>query len=395
MHRLVSDEIPLTLTTRVTLNVSGKSREVVLGRALPEGFAPLSLTSGLPVRIEPDGKLRLQVRPGTWTIELAARSLGPVQQLARPAADGLWSDWPGLGVDARRSLRGRRWWKASARSSPEQTTLPEVWKRFPAYAMGERDVMRLTERRRGDADPAPDLLNLSRTLWLDFNGGGYTVSDRIGQLHRSWRSTSPASLRWGASGRRRRRPVHHPVGPQHAGQASSCGKAHSRSRPTRASQAPAASCPPFRGTPTSTRCTRPCGCPQAGACCTRPAPTACRARGVQRWSLLDIFLVLITALAVGRLFGWPWGGLALLTLVLSWQEGSEVPRYAWLAALAGEALVRVLPESVGAHHAQAVPGHRVGRAGHHHRRLHGRARAARPVPSAGAAATTRRRAELV
>lgn len=345
VHRLVSDEIPLTLTTRVTLNVSGKSREVVLGRALPEGFAPLSLTSGLPVRIEPDGKLRLQVRPGTWTIELAARSLGPVQQLARPAADGLWSDGDEVWVfDARPSLRQVLVEGVSA-VEPQQTTLPEVWKRFPAYAMGERDVMRLTERRRGDADPAPDLLNLSRTLWLDFNGGGYTVSDRIsGQLHRSWRLDMQPGTALGrvvAAGADQSITRLGPSTPAGVELRQGALALEADSRIAGASgQLPAVSWDAdFHSVHTTLWLPPGWGLLHAAGADSVPGTW------VQRWSLLDIFLVLITALAVGRLFGWPWGGLALLTLVLSWQEGSEVPRYAWLAALAGEALVRVLPES--------------------------------------------------
>ena len=48
--------------------------------------------------------------------------------------------------------------------------------------------MKLVERRRGDADAAPDQLALTRTLWLDFDGGGYTMHDRItGTLTRAWR----------------------------------------------------------------------------------------------------------------------------------------------------------------------------------------------------------------
>ncbi len=38
VHRKLVDEIPLRLITRLQLAVSGKSREVVLGRALPAGF---------------------------------------------------------------------------------------------------------------------------------------------------------------------------------------------------------------------------------------------------------------------------------------------------------------------------------------------------------------------
>src|SRR5205085_1199365 len=41
VHRKVTDEIPLLLTTRIELNVAGKSREVLLGKALPAGFVPM------------------------------------------------------------------------------------------------------------------------------------------------------------------------------------------------------------------------------------------------------------------------------------------------------------------------------------------------------------------
>ena len=63
--RRVVDEIPLRLVTRIELKVSGKDREVTLGPALPEGFVPLALDSPLPARVEPDGHLRVQLRPGT------------------------------------------------------------------------------------------------------------------------------------------------------------------------------------------------------------------------------------------------------------------------------------------------------------------------------------------
>ena len=43
VYRLVQDEIPTYLLTRIRLNVAGEAREEVLGRALPDGFTPLSL----------------------------------------------------------------------------------------------------------------------------------------------------------------------------------------------------------------------------------------------------------------------------------------------------------------------------------------------------------------
>ncbi len=62
-----------------------------------------------------------------------------------------------------------------------------------------------------------------------------------------------------------------------------------------------------------------------------------------RWTLLDLFLVLITALAVGRLWNYYWGALALLTLVIIWHEPGA-PHYVWLNILAATALLGVLPQ---------------------------------------------------
>ncbi len=84
VSRKLTDDIPFVLTTHLSLNVSGKSREVLLGRSLPTGFSPMSITSDLPVRVEPDGRIRLQVRPGTFTVDLSARGDGPVTE-PRPA----------------------------------------------------------------------------------------------------------------------------------------------------------------------------------------------------------------------------------------------------------------------------------------------------------------------
>ena len=88
VHRKITDDVPVLLTTRVELHVAGKNREELLGKALPAGFVPASLDSPLPARVEPDGRLRVQVRPGIYVLELAARSEGPVRALSRPAPEG-------------------------------------------------------------------------------------------------------------------------------------------------------------------------------------------------------------------------------------------------------------------------------------------------------------------
>jgi hypothetical protein len=64
---------------------------------------------------------------------------------------------------------------------------------------------------------------------------------------------------------------------------------------------------------------------------------------LSRWTLLDLFLLLIAALATGQLWNRYWAGLALITLVLIWHE-PDSPQYVWLNILAATALIKVLPE---------------------------------------------------
>src|SRR2546422_1019418 len=191
VHRRVSDDVPLLLTTHVDLQVSGQGREVVLGRALPEGFVAMSLQGPLPARIDPDGRLRAQVRPGRFSLELVARHEGSVASLALPAPDGAWPAQEVWVFDARPHLRLVEVEGVTA-VDPQQTTLPDEWKPLPAYLMQSGKTRTLVEKRRGDSDPAPDQLALERTLWLDFDGRGYSVRDAItGSMRRTWRLEMP------------------------------------------------------------------------------------------------------------------------------------------------------------------------------------------------------------
>src|SRR6185295_6350075 len=86
VHRLLDDDVPPLLVTRVELRVSGRSREADLGSPLPPGFTAMSIRGALPARLGAGGRLRAQVRPGSWTIEIQARHEGPLESVTLPAA---------------------------------------------------------------------------------------------------------------------------------------------------------------------------------------------------------------------------------------------------------------------------------------------------------------------
>lgn len=344
-HRQVNDDIPLQLTTRLELRVSGKSREVLLGRVLPDQFVAVSLNSPLPARLESSGRLRVQVRPGTHVLTLLARHEGPVSELKRPDPGGPWPDSEVWVFEAQPSLRQVTVEGVPA-IDPQQTTLPDDWKRLPCYPMGRSDTMKLVEQHRGDAERLPDQLDLSREMWLDFDGGGYTVSDSItGTLSRTWRlEVNPLTElgRVAMDGKDLFITRSTSDGVERAGVELRQGRvnltADSRLQ-SHFGQVPAVSWN-IDFHKVQTQLNLPPGWRLFHITGADEAPGT----WLRHWTLLDLFLVLLIALAVGRLFGVPWGVLAFLGLALSLPEQNS-PRWVWLAVLAAEALTRVLPDS--------------------------------------------------
>ncbi|HVJ89502.1 MAG TPA: hypothetical protein VM580_06830, partial [Labilithrix sp.] len=346
VHRRIADEVPLLLTTRVVLNVAGRNREVLLGKVLPQGFVPMALESQLPARVEPDTRLRVQARPGTWTIELVARSEGPVHEIKRPVPDGPWREGEEVWVfDARANLRLVDVQGVSA-IDPQQTSLPEDWKRLPAYPLGLGDTMRLVEKRRGDAEPPPDHLTLVRELWLDFDGRGLTASDTLtGNLHRASRleMLPPTVLGRVAIGGKDQFITHL------EGDAAKTGVEVRQGE--------------LNVSADSRVLADPIDLPAVGynhdfhsVSATLHLPPGFRllhatgvddvpATWIKHWTLLEIFLALVLAIGVWRLYGPKWGALALLTFAMTFPEDGA-PRYILIFVLIAEALVRVLDGAI-------------------------------------------------
>ena len=202
VYRLVTDEIPVRLTTRLRLEVAGEGREVTLSRPLPEGFTPMTLEGELPARIDADGSLRVQVRPGSFELTLGARGAGVAESLSRPKVTGTWAKeeiWSFAGVDRLRV--------ASAEGvegiDPSQANVPDDWQGFPAFRLAVESVLHIVERSRGLARADENRLTLNRQLWLDFNHAGLTAIDNIGGVMRGdWRlqTQSPFQLKSARSG---------------------------------------------------------------------------------------------------------------------------------------------------------------------------------------------------
>lgn len=341
VSRELVDEQPLELATRLRLKVSGASRELELGPVLPKGFTPSSLTSPLPARLEEDGRLRVQARAGTWDLTLQARADGRQDAVAAPKPSGPWPSEEVWAFAARPDLRQVEVSGAPS-VDPQQTELPPEWRSLPAYLLRPGRTLALQERQRGEAPASADRLTLRRTLWLDFDGKGFSAQDRIqGTLSRGWRLEASPETRLGRvsiGGVDQFLTTLSPGGPAGVEVRERSLDAVADSRVSRGRLTASGWRHDFDSE------TAVLNLPPGWRIVDAFGVDSAYPTWVSRWTLLDFFLVLIAAGAFSRLFGRRVGVLALCGLALTWHEPGA-PQWLWLAALLMAALHGALKDS--------------------------------------------------
>lgn len=342
VFRLLSDELPGILTTRVHLAVAGEAREVRLARSLPEGFIPTALDGDLPARLDPDNTLRVQVRPGEYDVTVTARGPSPVTEVRlgeRPVP------WPAEEVW---SFRGQDRLRVTAvegvpPTDPAQANVPSDWRGLPAYRMSAGAVLRLLERSRGMSAQDANQLRLQRTAWLDFSGAGYTVVDHIaGEMRQGWRleMSPPFALESVRTASDESLLVTSGMAPGATGVEVREPQVNltTVARLPRAGGALPATGWRQRFTNASGQLVVGPGYRLLAAFGPDSAPQA----WLERWRLLDIFAVLLIATAAGRLLGLRVAAIAVAAVVLTYQD-LGAPAWLWLNVLVALALVRVVP----------------------------------------------------
>ncbi|WP_394753161.1 hypothetical protein [Crenothrix sp.] len=341
VFRYFSDDVPMNMTTRLVLNISGEQRELRMAKPVLDDFIPLSIQSPLPARIEPDGQLLLQVRPGQWQIDINARSRNLVKIVPFNKVNADWPESELWVFDAKPDLRVVEIEKL-ATIDASQTNLPDEWKHLPTYKINQGQVMGFKVIRSGDPEPEPNQLNLNKKLWLNFDGDGYTVNDVItGIMTRDWRLNALPKTQLGKvmlDGNNQLITLQADSGKQGVEVRKGAINLDADSRVLGNISAISAVGweQSFRNV--SAELNLPPGWRLLAATGVDNVPDS----WISRWNLLDFFLVLIAALAIAKLFDVKWGVFALVTLALIWHEPGA-PRYVWLFILAATALIKVLP----------------------------------------------------
>ncbi|WP_455220344.1 hypothetical protein [Kaarinaea lacus] len=344
VYRRLIDDVPFVVTTRLDIDVSGDQREVLLRNILIDNTIPVDLQSPLPARLEPNGDLRLQVRPGRWNVILSARFVNSVSELQMPGPSPPLPEQETWVFEARSYLRVVEI-SGVTPIDPSQTNLPSDWKSLPAYLVKPENRIELKQVRRGNPEPEPNQLHLQRTLWLDFDGGGYTVQDHVtGTMRRGWRLDASDELQLGrimVNGQPQL--ITTLEGSSIKGIEVRQGElqmdAVSRYEKSRHDIPVGGWLESFQKIETTLNL--PPGWRLFSADGVDNTPNT----WLQSWTLLDFFMVLILSMAVFRMWGWYWGIIALITFTLIWHEPSHAPRYIWINVFVAIALLRVVPHN--------------------------------------------------
>lgn len=339
IHRRINDTIPMKIIHHLNLNVSGQAREIKLNEILLQNTIPMQLKSLLPARMDSQGSLMIQARPGRWEIEVVTRFEGPVHEIGPVKGKYGQEIWAFQSRNQYRMVKI----KGVPTVDPGQTDIPPAWKNLPTYIVDPGSRIIFEEIRRGDPDPAPDRLHLFRTWWLDFEGSGFTIQDKItGTLSRQWYlAMNPP----GILGRVSVDGSDQLITAQ--GEDAKPGMELRRGNLNLVAEsrfeASIHNIPAVGWDHDFESVSGVMNLPPGWRLLTASGVDVLPGTWFQRWTLLDFFVVLIIAMAIFKLRNVGWGCLALLTLILTYHEPGS-PRLVWLNLLAAAGLLHVLPQ---------------------------------------------------
>ncbi|MCB9507746.1 MAG: hypothetical protein H6700_02745 [Myxococcales bacterium] len=333
------DGVPMGVVTRVRLRVGGNPREVDLGVPLPAPFEVWRLDSPLPARLDEEGHLRVQLRAGEWVVEVSGAALENVAAITATLPPEPWprgETWSFVANDGLRSVR----LTGASPVDPARTSLPGEWRDAPAFALSDGDALAVTELRRGEPSPPPPALSLSRMMWLDRDGRSLIVQDNLsGSAYEGGRINvaAPADvgrIALGGSGQVVT------TFDEATGVELRSGLV-SLSADLRYDDA-SGQVPAVGWDQDVQSLSVTLQLPPGWRLLAATGPDEAAGAWIDRWSLYDLFVLLVTVVVAARMFG-PLAAVALLLVVgTAWHEPSAV-RGLWLGALVATAIARAAP----------------------------------------------------
>ncbi len=334
--RHITDDVPVKVRTTLALRVAGGARELALGTVLLDGTVPVGIESELPVRIgESQQDVTIQVRPGTWTVQIDALHDGPMASLTAPTPQ--LEAWPeaefwsvATNDDVRSVTLG-----GGAGIDPARTPIDPALHVHPAYLLQPGDTLTFDEMRRGVPAPPPNAVAVDRTFWVDTDGSGITARDQLtGRMEQDWRLNVTEPLQLGHVSVDGTDQV---VTTDDRGTGVEVRSANLSVVAESRLPSPWQSISAVGWNVNAQSLTARVHTPPGWTLLAVSGADTTYGTAASDWSLLDIFFVLVVVGAIGRLLGVRTAVLAVFALVLSVQD-SRAPALMWLLVLGSGAL---------------------------------------------------------
>jgi hypothetical protein len=190
--RKISDGPYIKLKTIISVDVSGKMREVALGQVLPKNFDLIGIQSETPAFLDADGVLHAKLKPGSWDVVVDAYSLPTNLEWQPPAQSHHWPKDEVWAFETNEKLRFGKLSGANVIDSG-QVDMPKTWYNYPAYLLTENNSLRYDIQHRGKPLHLENQLTLDRTLWVSFDNALYSFKDKVtGSMVEGWRLSMSA-----------------------------------------------------------------------------------------------------------------------------------------------------------------------------------------------------------
>ncbi len=341
IYRKVIDGHPMKMQTKLHFWVSGKMRSVILDGIMLEGFLPTAVSSPLDATITEDNRLKVEIKAGEWEITVDSYTPHDLTVLRRPKGEFAYANeevWSLQSDPGYRSIEieGARSIDAS------ETALPKEWKTLPAYLIDDKPFG-IKELYKSAEQQQKNEFLLKRDIWLDFDGKGYTISDTIDARISEVRRLEAADIINLASVSVNNKPTLITTLGNSAQKGVELREENLRIEASGRYEGDI-SLPPASGWDENLdRVTTSLHLPIGWRLFASFGSDGKGSAWIDKWNLMDIFLVLLFGIALYQLFGWRWSLPSTLFMILLWHE-DEAPTVIWLFVLAFAALLRVLGE---------------------------------------------------
>ncbi len=189
VYRKVKDGPQIILETVVEVDSSGGLRQEIPGKVLPDGFSLIAVQSTIPAYVDNNGLLNIIVQESEAVVNVLARAdrNNVSWKIPKQSATNQWPSQEIWALQLNPQFR-QAILSGAVLLDSDDTNAPVEWSNLPHWLLEGEQSLTLSVQPVSDEDLFQNSANLSRKIWLNFDGQAFSVEDSLsGQLDNQWR----------------------------------------------------------------------------------------------------------------------------------------------------------------------------------------------------------------